>query len=106
MSQSSWLRAHVAMFEPFGGSVPRIVPDNLKTGVIKHPRDGEIVLNDAYREMAARYGAAVLPARVSKAKDKPSVENTVWHVAMRVIARLRNEKLHQSLSFKQQLMNR
>ena len=94
------------MFEPFGGSVPRIVPDNLKTGVIKHPRDGEIVLNDAYREMAAHYGAAVLPARVSKAKDKPSVENTVWHVAMRVIARLRNEKLHQSLSFKQQLMNR
>ena len=62
MSQSSWLRAHVAMFEAFGGSVPRIVPDNLKTGVIKHPRDGEIVLNDAYREMAAHYGAAVLPA--------------------------------------------
>ncbi|MGP5602897.1 IS21 family transposase [Corynebacterium casei] len=92
MSQSSWLRAHVAMFEAFGGSVPRIVPDNLKTGVIKHPRDGEIVLNDAYREMAAHYGAAVLPARVRKAKDKPSVENTVWHVAMRVIARLRDEK--------------
>ena len=25
------------------------MPDNLKTGVIKHPREGEIVLNDAYR---------------------------------------------------------
>ena len=92
MSRSSWLRAHVSMFEAFGGSVPRIVSDNLKTGVIKRPRDGEIVLNDAYREMAAHYSAVVLPARVRKAKDKTSVENTVWHVAMRVIARLRDEK--------------
>src|SRR5699024_7122019 len=58
MKQSSWLRAHVAMFEALGGSVPRIVPDNLKTGVIKHPREGEIVLNDAYREMATHYSAA------------------------------------------------
>ena len=27
------------------------------------PGDGEIVLNDAYREMAAHYSAAVLPGR-------------------------------------------
>ena len=49
MKQDTWLRAHVAMFQFFGGSVPRIVPDNLKTGVIKHPREGEVVLNDVYR---------------------------------------------------------
>ena len=64
MRQDTWLRAHVAMFEFFGGTTPRIVPDNLKTGVIKHPRDGEIVLNDAYRELAAHYSAAILPGRV------------------------------------------
>jgi hypothetical protein len=52
MKQDTWLRAHVAMFDAFTGSVPRIVPDNLQTGVIKHPREGEVVLNDAYREMA------------------------------------------------------
>lgn len=91
MKQDTWLRAHVAMFEYFGGSVPRIVPDNLKTGVIKHPRDGEIVLNDAYREMAAHYSAAVLPARVRHAKDKASVENTVGHAATWMIAALREE---------------
>lgn len=33
------------MFEFFGGSVPRIVADNLKTGVIQRPGQGEIVLN-------------------------------------------------------------
>ena len=89
MKQDTWLRAHVAMFDAFGGSVPRIVPDNLKTGVVKHPREGEVVLNDAYREMAAHYSAAVLPGRVRHPKDKASVENTVAHVATWVIAALR-----------------
>lgn len=92
MKQDTWLRAHVAMFEAFTGSVPRIVPDNLKTGVIKHPREGEVVLNDAYREMAAHYSAAVLPGRVRAPKDKASVENTVAHVATWVIAGLRQQQ--------------
>lgn len=92
MRQDTWLRAHVAMFEWFGGSVPRIVPDNLKTGVIKHPAEGEVVLNDAYRELAAHYSAAVLPGRVRKPKDKASVENTVAHVATWVIAGLRDRR--------------
>jgi transposase len=91
MRQESWLRAHTAMFAFFGGSVPRLVPDNLKTGVISHPREGEVVLNDAYREMAAHYSAAVLPGRVRAPKDKASVENTVSHVATWVIASLREE---------------
>jgi hypothetical protein len=72
--------------------VPRIVPDNLKTGVIKHPREGEVVLNDAYREMAAHYSAAVLPGRVRAPKDKASVENTVAHVATWIIAGLRQRQ--------------
>ena len=71
MRQDTWLLANVAMFEWFGGTVPRIVPDNLKTGVIKHPREGEVVLNDAYREMAAHYSAAVLPGRPRSPKDYP-----------------------------------
>jgi len=92
MKQDTWLRAHVAMFEAFGGSSPRIVPDNLKTGVLKHPREGEIVLNDAYREMAAHYRAAVLPGRIRAPKDKASVENTVSHVATWIIAGLRQHR--------------
>ncbi|WP_256041513.1 IS21 family transposase [Cryobacterium sp. SO1] len=91
MRQDTWLLANVAMFEWFGGTVPRIVPDNLKTGVIKHPREGEVVLNEAYRQMAAHYSAAVLPGRPRSPKDKPSVENTVSHVATWVIAGLRNQ---------------
>ena len=90
MRQDTWLRANAAMFDWFGGSVPRIVPDNLKTGVIKHPTEGEVVLNDAYRELAAHYSAAVLPGRPAKPKDKASVENTVGNVATAVIATFRD----------------
>ena len=92
MRQDTWLRANAAMFDWFGGSVPRIVPDNLKTGVIKHPAEGEVVLNDAYRELAAHYSAAVLPGRIAKPKDKASVEGTVGNVATAVIAALRNQR--------------
>jgi len=79
--QESWLRAHAAMFAFFGGTVPRLVSDNVKTGVNSHPREGEVFLNDAYREMAAQHSAAVLPGRVRAPQDKASVENTVFHFA-------------------------
>lgn len=92
MRQDTWLRAHVSMFAWFSGSVPRIVPDNLKTGVLKHPAEGEVVLNDAYRELAAHYSAAVLPGRVKKPKDKASVEGTVGNIATWVIASLRDRR--------------
>ena len=92
MAQNSWLRAHVAMYEWFGGSTPRLVCDNLKTGVIKHPREGEVVLNDAYRGLAEHYSAAVLPGRVRKPKDKPSAENTVWHATMALAGAMRDHQ--------------
>ena len=39
-----------------------LVPDNLKTGVIKNTR-AELVLNRFYHEMAEHYGTAIIPAR-------------------------------------------
>lgn len=90
MTEDTWLRCHVRMFEFFGGSVPMIVPDNLKTGVIRHPREGEVVLNEAYEALAAHYSSAVMAARVGAPKDKPSAEGTVGNIATEVIAKLRN----------------
>jgi transposase len=91
MKQGSWLKCHVRMFRFFGGSVPRLVPDNLKTGVISHPREGDIVLNDAYERLGEHYLCAIMPAGVSKPRHKPSVEGTVGKIATAIIARLRNE---------------
>lgn len=79
MTRNTWLRARVAVYGWFGGSAPRLVCDDLRTGVIRHPREGGIVLNDAYRGMAGHCSAAVLPGRVERPKDRPSAENTVWH---------------------------
>ena len=56
MKQDTWLRCHMRAFSRFGGSTPCIVSDNLKAGVKLQPREGEVELNEAYREMAARYG--------------------------------------------------
>ena len=53
-----------------------LVPDNLKSGVLKAHRY-EPDVNLTYAEMAAHYGAAVLPARVRKPRDKAKVENAV-----------------------------
>ena len=90
MKQDTWLRCHVHAFAYLGGSTPCIVPDNLKAGVESHPREGEVVLNGAYREMAAHYGSAVMPARVATPRDKPSAENEVWQAALEIVAALRD----------------
>jgi transposase len=94
MEQDTWLRCHVNMFEFFEGSTVRIVCDNLKTGVISHPREGDIVLNANYEALGAHYLAAIMPTGVRKPKQKASVEGTVGKVATAIIARLRNEVFH------------
>lgn len=74
MDQASWVAAHVAAFEYFGG-VPagRIVLDNLRTGVTKadlyDPK-----LNRAYAELGQYYGVILDPARAFHPKDKPRIE--------------------------------
>ena len=91
MREDAWLRCHVRAFAYMGGSTPCIVPDNLRTGVRAHPREGEVEPSEAYREMAAHYGSAVMPARVATPRGKPSAENEVRRAALEAIAALRDE---------------
>lgn len=75
-----------------GGGVTRIlVPDNLKTGVIKNTPT-ELILNRSYYEMAEHYGTAIIPARPIKPKDKPTAEGTVKVIETWILAALRNRK--------------
>jgi transposase len=90
-NQENWIAAHVNAYRFFGGATRILVPDNLKTGVTKNTR-AEVVLNRTYQEMAEHYGTAVLPARVRKPKDKPSVEGAVGTISTWIIAALRNWK--------------
>src|SRR5699024_6897184 len=89
MTSPNWLIAHVHSFEYFGGVPETIVPDNLRTGVTK-ARRAEPILNAAYRELAEYYRTVIVPSRVRKPKDKPSVEGAVGHVSRQIIAALRH----------------
>jgi len=85
----SWIMLHVHTFE-FMGCVPVIVvPDNTRSGVTRSCRY-EPDLNPTYADMAAHYGAAVIPARVRKPKDKAKVESAVLTAERWIIAALRN----------------
>jgi transposase len=73
MDQATWTECHVAAFAFFDGCPARLVPDNLKTGVVK-PDLYDPLLNRSYAELAAHYGVLIDPARAGKPKDKPRVE--------------------------------
>ena len=90
MKMDTWIRCNVHMYEAFGGVPVRTICDNLKTGVVNHPKRGEVVLTNAYEAMGLHYVTAIMPAGIRKPKEKPSVENTVGNIATSIIARLRN----------------
>lgn len=79
LDQQAWVTAHVEAFAFFRGVPRRVVPDNLKTGVIKADLyDPKI--NRAYAEMAEHYGVLIDPARAAKPKDKARVERPMPYV--------------------------
>ena len=81
--------AHKFAFSYYGGVTETVVPDNLKSAVIKHTKK-ELNLNASYKDLARHYGFIVNPARVYKPKDKAVVENGVKIVKRWIIAALRN----------------
>jgi len=89
--QESWITAHINAYNFFGGVTQILVPDNLKTGIIKNSKT-ETILNRTYQEMSEHYGTAVIPARVKTPKDKATVEGTVGIISTYILAALRNER--------------
>jgi transposase len=76
------------------GGVPQIVvPDNLKSAVIKTDRY-EPELNRVMEDFANHYGFVVLPARAYHPRDKATVENHVRIVYSRIYAKLRNQRFY------------
>jgi transposase len=74
------------------GGVPQVlVPDNLKSAIVKASRY-EPDVNRAMEDFANHYHTTVIPARARKPKDKALVENQVKLVYSRVFAKLRNQQ--------------
>ena len=90
--QPAWIRAHVHMYEFFGGVAKILVPDNCKTAVIHNNNWNDQRINAVYQEMAEHYNTAIIPARVRAPKDKPNAENAVGNISTWIIAALRDEQ--------------
>ena len=81
-------------FEFFDG-VPRlIVPDNLKSAIIKFRTDDTPILNESFRDLAEHYNVGVLPARPRKPRDKAKAESSVAILQRSVMGALRNVVFH------------
>ena len=88
-----WIDAHVRALAAIGGVPQLLVPDNTKTAFIKACLYDPQV-NRTYAEMAAHYGAAILPARPRRPRDKAKVEQAVLIVERWLLGRLRHRTFY------------
>lgn len=88
-STEDFIYALSCCLQELGGVPQALVPDNLKSAVIKANRY-EPGINRVLEDFANHYGTTVVPARAKKPQDKALVENQVKLIYSRVYARLRN----------------
>ena len=85
-----WVDAHTRMVGYYGGTTALWVPDQLKSAITR-PCRYEPGVNRTYEDLAAHYGAVVVPARPRKPRDKAAVEGAVLLAQRWILARLRDE---------------
>ena len=57
------------MYEAFGGVPTRTICDNLRNGVVKHPKEGKVILTDAYEML----GLAIIQASFRRIVTIPRI---------------------------------
>lgn len=87
--KEDWIRLNENALRYIGGVPRAIVPDCLKSAVIKTDRF-EPDINPEYLDFARHYNIAILPARPSKPKDKALVEGMVRITYSWIYAKLRD----------------
>ena len=75
-----FLSCHRHAFEFFNGVTEKIVIDNLKVGVLRHPFGEKALFNPRYLDLAAHYGFQPVACNVRKGNEKGRVENGVGYV--------------------------
>jgi transposase len=76
------------------GGVPRnVLSDNMKQFIDKNSRY-EFKFQELASQWAVHYNTNLEATRPRKPKDKPSVENSVYHSYLRIYAQLRNEEFY------------
>ncbi len=75
-----FLCCHRHALEFLGGSPAKVMIDNLKVGVLEHPRGQPARFNPRYLDFAAHYGFCPVACQVAKGNEKGRVENGVGYV--------------------------
>lgn len=96
----TWLALHVESFEWFGGVPEVMVPDNLKSAVVRAAFDvrTEPVLNRSYRELARHYGFKIDPAPAYSPEKKGKVESGVKYLKRNFMRTIGEERDIDSLN--------
>jgi transposase len=79
-AMEQFLTCHRHALEFFGGSPHKVMIDNLKVGVVRHPTGGPAQFNPRYLDFAAHYGFEPLACNPRKGNEKGRVENGVGYV--------------------------
>ncbi len=90
-TKADWIAVNQSALRYFGGVPAAIVPDCLKSAVIKADKY-EPEINATYNDFAEHYNTVILPARALHPKDKSLAENFVKNAYTSIYAPLRNEK--------------
>jgi len=105
-----FLLAVQSCLKALGGVPKALVPDNLKSAVIRSNRY-EPKINQAFQDLANHYNTTVVPTRAYRPKDKALVENQVKLIYARVYAKIRDRQffslgeLNQAIQEKTQIHN-
>jgi transposase len=79
-TMDQFLTCHRHALEFFGGVPQKVMIDNLKVGVVRHPLGEKALFNPRYLDFAAHYGFQPLACNVAKGNEKGRVENGVGYV--------------------------
>ncbi len=86
----------------FEGTPAAIVPDNLKSAVIKSSRF-EPTINETLADLAEHYETTILPARAYKPRDKSLVEGAVKILYRRIYVNIKEVKFFSLEELNQQI---
>lgn len=89
-TKADWIAVNQAALRFYGGVPAAIVPDCLKSAVIKADKY-EPQINESFEDFARHYNTAIVPARALHPKDKALAENFVRSAYTQIYARIRNQ---------------
>ncbi len=88
--KADWVAVNQNALRFFGGVPAAIVPDCLKSAVIKANKY-EPEINETFNDFASHYNTVILPARALHPQDKSLAENFVRNAYSQIYAPLRNQ---------------